>query len=146
MAMLDLDALIHTGVSASGKMDKLSREFEEFAVRAHEVLTAQAFPVRDIEVRLELEPGRFSARLHHGPVVQFVLTIGIDAQGATRGYVNAYVKNEYSADPFKRLGEFSFNADGEMDERDKEGNFLEIGSGSHAAGLVLRYLIASLQP
>lgn len=144
--MLDLDALIHTGVGAIEKMDKLSRGFEEFAVRAHEVLTAQAFPVRDIDVKLELEPGRFSARLHHGPVVQFVLTMGLDAQGTTLGHVNAYVKNDYSAEPFKCLGEFSFNAEGEMDERDKEGNLLEIGSGSHAAGLVLRYLIASLQP
>ncbi|MDR7307783.1 hypothetical protein [Rhodoferax saidenbachensis] len=144
--MLDLDALINTGVSASEKMDKLSREFEEFAVRAHEVLTGKAFQIRDIEVKLDLEPGRFSARLRDGPVVQFVLTVGIDAQGATRGYVNAYMRNEFSVDPFKHLGMFSFNADGEMEERDKEGNLLEIGGGSHAAGLVLRYLIASLQP
>lgn len=143
--MLDLDALIHTGVKAHEQMDKLSREFEEFAVRAHEVLTGKAFPVRDIEVKLNLEPGQFSARLRHGPLVHFVLTTHFGSQEEFRGHVNAYVKNEFSVEPYTHLGEFSFNARGEMEDRDKDGDLLEIGSGSHAAGLVLRYLIASLQ-
>lgn len=143
--MLDLDALVSTSTKASGQMVKLFREFEEFAMRANEVLTANVFPVRDIDVRQDLESGRFSARLRYGPLVQFVFSVRFDGQGTIRGYVNAYAKNEFSAEPFKHLGEFSFNTNGEMDERDKENELLEIGSGNHAAGLVLRYLIASLQ-
>ncbi len=144
--MLDLDALTGAGAKASGELVKLVHEFEELSVRAHEVLTAKDYPIRDITVKLDLEPGRFTAHFRHGPVVQFVFSARFDAQGATRGYVNAYVKNESPADSLRNLGEFSFNANGEMEERDKDNDILEVGSGHHAAGLVLRYLLASLQP
>lgn len=143
--MLDLPSLIGTCSRASLQIDKQFRQFEEFTVRAHEVLTGKDFQVRDIAVKLKPDAGRFSANLLHGPEVHFVFSSHIDAQGATRGFVKAYVRTEFSPEPYKQLGEFSFNSNGELEERDNFGDLLEIGSGNHAAGLVLRFLQESLK-